>query len=223
MLARQPGLVLVDHYQMRYEDWLGERFQRFSVGDLLIAPPWDPLPGDAATKRIILDPGVVFGTGTHPTTRDCLELIQRVCGESPIRTAVDVGTGTGLLALAAARAGCARVLAFDLNFLAVRTARRNVLLNRLADAVLTFQGRAEEMSGLSADLMIANIHYDVMIRLLASNALVDKPWFILSGLLRSQAADILRRLADSPVDIVEQRQQDGIWHTFLGRALLPEA
>ncbi len=218
MLSSQPGLSLVDHYQMRYEDWLGERFQPFSVGDLLIAPPWDPAPAGEARRRILLDPGVVFGTGTHPTTRDCLDLIQQVCGSSAVRTALDVGTGTGLLALAAASVGCRRVLAFDLNRLAVQTARRNVDLNRLSDVVLAFQGRAEEMALLPADLMIANIHYDVMDRLLASGAVANKSWFILSGLLRSQAEAVMRRLSDAPVDIVERRDQDGIWHTFLGRS-----
>jgi ribosomal protein L11 methyltransferase len=135
-----------------------------------------------------------------------------------VRTVLDVGTGTGLLALAAASVGCRRVLAFDLNRLAVQTARRNVDLNRLSDVVLAFQGRAEEMALLPADLMIANIHYDVMDRLLASGAVANKSWFILSGLLRSQAEAVMRRLSDAPVDIVERRDQDGIWHTFLGRS-----
>jgi len=218
ILAAQPGRVLVDEYRMRYEDWLGETFKRFSVGDVTVVPPWDPsLDDEGATARIVLDPGVVFGTGTHPTTRDCLELIQQVCGEDTIQTAVDVGTGTGLLALAAARAGCRRVLAFDLNFLAARTAGRNVALNGLSKDVLVFQGRAEEMACIPADLMIANIHFEVMMRLLASDAALGKRWLILSGLLRSQAAEVRRRLLAGSVEIAAHRQRDGIWHTFLGR------
>ncbi len=217
MLARQPGLTLLDSYQMRYEDWLGERFTGFSAGRFHIVPPWDPSAGDRSRERLILDPGVVFGTGTHPTTRDCLELIERVCREAPISTAVDVGTGTGLLALAAAQAGCGRVLAFDLNLLAVRTARRNIALNRLEDRILAFQGNAVEMADVPADLMIANIHYDVMVRLLASGAILNKRWVILSGLLRSQSADVGRLLSGGPVEIVEHRRHDGIWHTYLGR------
>lgn len=220
MLARQPELVLVDHYEMRYEDWLGETFKRFTVGRFLVVPPWDPSPDDGSSRRIVLDPGVVFGTGTHPTTRDCLELVERVCGAEAIHTVVDVGTGTGLLALAAARSGCRRVLAFDLNFLAVQTARQNVVRNRLEKTVLAFQGKAEEMADIPADLMIANIHYDVMVRMLASNAVVGKRWLILSGLLRSQAAEVLRLLAARSIEIVEKREQDGIWHTFLGRGRL---
>lgn len=217
MLAAEPGLVLVDRYEMRYEDWLGERFKRFQAGGFLIVPPWDPSPDGGHRRRITLDPGVVFGTGTHPTTRDCLEFVERVAGEPAVRTAVDVGTGTGLLALAAARAGCRKVLAFDVNLLAVRTARKNVLLNRLEDRVLAVQGSAHEMADAPADLMIANIHYDVMTGLVASGSLLNKRWLILSGLLRSQAADVLKALSDLPVEVMETRQQDGIWHTFLER------
>lgn len=217
ILADQPGLTLLDSYRMPYEDWLGERFQAFSAGRFRIAPPWDPEAEDRSPDRILLDPGVVFGTGTHPTTRDCLELIERVCAEAPIPVALDVGTGTGLLALAAARAGCGRVLAFDLNLLAVRTTRRNILLNGLEDRVLAFQGNACELSDLAADLMIANIHYEVMVRLLGSGALENKRWVILSGLLRSQSAEVRRLLSQGPVEIVEHREYDGVWHTYLGR------
>lgn len=220
MISRQPGLVLVDCYQMGYEEWLGEKFKRFTVGNFLIVPPWDPSPDDRSMKRIVLDPGVVFGTGTHPTTRDCLELIEKVCGETSIRTAADVGTGTGLLALAAARAGCRRVFAFDLNFLAVKTARRNIVQNGLEDTVLAFQGNAEDMSDIPADLMIANIHYDVMKRLLATKAVLSKRWLILSGLLRSQAAEVLRQLSAYPIEILEKREQGGIWYTFLAKVHL---
>ncbi|AOY59958.1 50S ribosomal protein L11 methyltransferase [Desulfococcus multivorans] len=218
ILTTQPGRVLVDEYRMRYEDWLGERFKRFSVGKFLIVPPWDPSPDDGgATARIVLDPGVVFGTGTHPTTRDCLELIEQVCKGDTIRTAVDVGTGTGLLALAAARAGCRRVIAFDFNFLAARTAIRNVALNGLSRNVLVFQGKAEEAACIPADLMIANIHFEVMMGMLASDAADGKRWLILSGLLRSQAAEVRRRLLAESVEIAAHRERDGIWHTFLGR------
>lgn len=219
MLADRPGLTLLDSYRMPYEDWLGERFRAFSVGRFHIAPPWDPPVEEGSPDRILLDPGVVFGTGTHPTTRDCLELIETVCAESPIPVALDVGTGTGLLALAAARAGCRRVLAFDLNLLAVRTTRRNILLNGLEDRVLAFQGNACELAEIPADLMTANIHYEVMVRLVGSGALRNKRWVILSGLLRSQSAEIGRLLSEGAVEIVEHRECDGVWHTYLGRVL----
>jgi len=220
VLLRRPDLVLIDAYRMRYEDWLGETFKRFAAGSFLVVPSWDDSPDDPSLRRIVLDPGVVFGTGTHPTTRDCLALIETVCGEAPVHIAVDVGTGTGLLALAAARAGCGRVLAFDLNLLAAKTARRNVALNRLEDNILVFQADALDAAVMPADLMIANIHYDVMARLLAAKAFLQKRWVILSGLLRSEAAEVERMLSGGPVEIVEKRERDGIWQTLLGKVRL---
>ena len=81
---------------------------------------------------ILLDPGLVFGTGTHPTTRDCLDALELAAGSKKFNTVLDLGTGTGLLALAAAKLGSKGVVAADLNLLAAKTAERNVKLNHLA-------------------------------------------------------------------------------------------
>jgi len=216
MLNTRPDLVLLDAYQMRYEDWLGERFEAFHAGGFYITPPTGGGQYHPDDRTIRLDPGVVFGTGGHPTTRHCLELIARVCGSARIETAVDIGTGTGLLALAAARMGCGRVLALDANYLAAQTTRRNVLLNGLADVIVTVQARAETWAR-PCDLLIANIHFDVMKHLISGPAFAQAQWFILSGLLRSQARDIAGLLTAKPVTIIETAHSDGIWHTFLGR------
>lgn len=167
-------------------------------------------------SEILLDPGVVFGTGTHPTTHDCLEILERVCCEEKVDSVLDLGTGTGLLALAAARLGCRHILAVDFNFLAAKTAKRNAVLNLLEENVLTVQGRAEDFMDYPAELMIANIHYDVMKRLIRSEGFLRKKWFILSGLLRSEARDIAWKLSQYPVRILERRERDSVWHTFFG-------
>lgn len=216
MLKENPGVRLLDRYQMGYEEWQGGRIEPLSIGDWFIAPPWNRTPTPTGMNRLTLDPGVVFGTGTHPTTRDCLEMIRRVCDREAVETVADVGTGTGLLALAAARTGCKRVLAFDFNRLAVETARRNILLNGLEERVLAFQGRAEDFMAIPADLRIANIHFDVMKHLLDSPDFCNSRWFILSGLLRSEARETAAMLARLPAEVLETRVRDGIWHTFLG-------
>ncbi len=153
----------------------------------------------------------------HATTRDCLTALEQACSGAGCRTALDLGTGTGLLALAAARLGCGRVLAVDLNPLAARTARDNIGRNRLGHRVLAVQGRAEDFVDLPADLLVANIHYDVMARLIAAPGFLRKRRFILSGLLRSQAGDVARELARMPVTILGTWARDGLWTTFLGR------
>ncbi len=94
---------------------------------------------------------------------------------------------------------------------------KNVRLNRMQDTVLVIQGLAEDFIDSPYDLVIANIHYDVMKQLVDAQGFLDKKWFILSGLLRTQAKDIAYRLSRHHVQIIKKWEQNGIWHTFLGR------
>jgi len=131
-------------------------------------------------------------------------------------SALDLGTGTGLLALAAARLGCWKILAVDLNLLAIETALNNIRRNRLEDRILAIQGMAQDFMNIDADLVIANIHFPVMKKLIAAEAFLSKKGFILSGLLRSQARDIQADLSDKPVRIIKKWELEGIWYTFFG-------
>jgi ribosomal protein L11 methyltransferase len=129
-----------------------------------------------------------------------------------------LGTGTGVLALAAARLGARNILAVDLNHLAVKTTHANLSRNLLQRQVLAAQGRAEDFIDCEADLLIANIHFDVMKRLVAAPGFILKPWSILSGLLRSEARLITDQLNHQGASIVHSWEHEGIWHTFLVRA-----
>lgn len=219
LLYHQRELIYVDSYEMSYDQWLGEVFSTFEHGKFRITPTWES--GESRTGGdkigILLDPGLVFGTGTHPTTRDCLEALETAACSKEFKTVLDLGTGTGLLSLAAALLGSKRVVAVDLNLLAARTAARNVQLNQLEDRVVIVQGKAEDVIAYPADLVIANIHYDVMRHLVSSQGFLDKKRFILSGLLRSEAKAIADSLARHRVKILKQWTRDGIWHTFYGR------
>ena len=220
ILRCQPQLSFIDSYHMPYEQWLGEKFSTFEHGKFRVIPPWEASRTGSDTGSelsILLDPGLVFGTGTHPTTRDCLEALELASESEAFGTVLDLGTGTGLLALAAARLGSSHVIAADLNLLAARTARRNVKLNRLQNRVVTVQGRAEDMIAIPADLLIANIHYDVMRQLVNGGGFATKKRFILSGLLRSEARHILDILKEQKADIIKQWTHEGIWYTFYGR------
>ena len=160
---------------------------------------------------------MVFGVGTHPTTRDCLSALQLANKTAAPDTALDLGTGTGLLALAAARLGCSRVVAVDLNGLAAKTAQANVRLNQLQDYVMVTQGDALDLVRCPADLVIANIHYDVMRRLINSKAFLEKKHFVLSGLMRREAKDIEGELKRRSIFVVKTWQHDGVWFTFYAR------
>jgi ribosomal protein L11 methyltransferase len=215
-LAGLPEVELLDHYHMTYDQWQGGEIVPCRIGAFTIYPPWFALDEAHADSTIILDPGVVFGTGTHPTTRDCLDALQWAFEDGLIRSALDLGTGTGLLALAAARLGCPRVLAVDLTLLAARTAQRNVRLNQMTDRILVAQGDADKFMDFTSDLVISNIHYAVMKDLIRAEGFLEKKRFILSGLMRSEAARIESALADLPVEIIRRWDQDGTWHTFYG-------
>jgi ribosomal protein L11 methyltransferase len=217
ILRRHPHLRLIDSTCMSYEQWQGHGFTGRCIGRFWFAPPWAAeAPGrvdGADDAPLLLDPGLVFGAGNHPTTRDCLTALERATENDPAARALDLGTGTGILALAAAKLG-ARVLAVDLNLLAARTAWRNVRLNQLERKVLVVQGRAEEFIGVPADLVIANIHGEVMLPMMDAPGFRQKPGCILSGLMRSDAKEVRRRLALLGMRIVEEWVRDEVWHTY---------
>jgi ribosomal protein L11 methyltransferase len=248
VVAAEPRLSLIDRYAMPYDEWQGDGVVPFGVGGLFVAPPWSGAAAPPGTRRISLDPGVVFGTGTHPTTRECLAAIQEIFAMARAEQAhgdreagdwvadpdlgsaleqapdpvldrvLDLGAGTGVLALAAALLGSRRVLAVDLNGLAAETARDNIRRNGLEDRVLSVRGRAEALVEPGADLLLANLHHEVMTRLIDSPGFLRCRWFILSGLFRSQAREVADRLAGLPVRLLDCRSADGVWHTLLGRA-----
>ena len=221
LLRSQPQLNHLDTYHMSYDQWQNQTFETVSYGRFCIIPPWEAsasqTPQGDDDIPILLDPSVVFGTGTHPTTRSCLEALELAIAESPPESVLDLGTGTGLLAVAAAKLGCRKICAVDINMLAALTARNNVIINGLENTVLVAKGKAENFIDCPADLVIANIHYDVMQRLIESSGFLQKQKFILSGLLRSEAKAMSQKLAQFPVKILKTWTQDGIWHTLYGK------
>jgi len=216
LIVASSDLALLDTYEMTYEQWQGGNIGPSQVGIFLLTPPWFTPPPEEPSIVVTLDPGVVFGNGLHPTTRDCLQAIEIACAGQKVKTVLDLGTGTGVLALAAAKMGCKKGLAVDFNFLATQTANNNVRLNKLKDNILVVNGQAEAFTGISTDLLIANIHYDIMKNIIRSDGFLKQKWFILSGLLASEAEKVHSYLADQPVHILQKWNQNGIWHTFLG-------
>lgn len=215
LVESDRNLELADRYNMSYSEWHGGEIQPFFSDRFFVAPPWNHQPAPEGKLELVIDPGVVFGAGTHTTTRFCLEAVEIACEKGAPDTAMDLGTGTGLLGLAAAALGCGRVLAVDSSFLAVRTTRENIRRNGLESRVLAVQADARQLVECPADLLIANIHFDVMRHLVASPAFYEKKWFVLSGLLRSQARYVEELFRYGPARLVQRWTEDGIWYTFL--------
>ncbi|MBU0969447.1 MAG: 50S ribosomal protein L11 methyltransferase [Proteobacteria bacterium] len=217
--TRNPRITLVETYEMTCEQWHGDKIEPYFVENLCIAPPWDRPGKDEKPefREILLDPGVVFGTGRHQTTEDCLTLVHRLCTREKIKTVLDIGTGTGILSLGAAALGCEKILACDFNLLAVKTTLKNIRLNGFENQILAFQARGEEVIPIPCDLLVANIHYDIMQHLIEHPSFLEKKWFVLSGLLNSETTRIMASLSAKKVHVIERRCPDGIWNTLLGK------
>ena len=127
--------------------------QRFGNA-LLVAPSWEPLPADAPRAVVRLDPGMAFGTGRHESTRLCLQALAEAQMDG--KTVLDLGCGSGILAVAAAKLGAARCLAVDIDPKAIPVAAANARQNGVADRVETRQGRAAEIDE-RFDLLLMNI------------------------------------------------------------------
>jgi ribosomal protein L11 methyltransferase len=215
LLAARLDIQLEDEFHFAYEEWQGGGLEPIRIDPFLIVPPWlDTAPRPDRTT-ILLDPGVVFGNCHHPTTQACLKALSLAAQVNPLRRVFDLGTGTGILALAAARLGASEVVAVDLNPLCVKTAARNVELNGLTGIIRVLKARAEDVADEPADLIVANIHYEVIKGLLEKNAFRETANLIISGLMRSQYGDIAVRLKDVGFHLVREWDHDMIWYTVL--------
>ncbi|MEJ5378324.1 MAG: 50S ribosomal protein L11 methyltransferase [bacterium] len=125
---------------------------------LAVCPPWESYEGPEGVWVIQVEPGQAFGTGLHETTRLCLEFLDELLSGSQVpASAVDLGTGTGILAMAMAKLGVKRVVALDRDPLAVDAARENLRLNQLLDRVDLIQGDLDSMRGSLFPLLVANL------------------------------------------------------------------
>ncbi len=207
---------LLSRNVMDYKSWqAGEELKPFTVGNLVIAPPWEECQIEQGQILVLLDPCVVFGTGYHPTTRSCLNALREIYQKERPRTVLDLGTGTGILSLAAAKWGAEKVLAIDCNELAVETTLRNVRLNGEVDRVRVAKGMAEDFIRSEADLVCANLHVQAMESLVRQDSFLEKRWAILSGLFIGDGEEIVRQLTQKGFQtLLEVREK--CWLTWLG-------
>ena len=218
-LEKEPGFALRYVHEMKYWQWQdGARFTPFSVGPLTIVPAWDDdspldLPG-----TIRIDPGLAFGFGGHPTTLACLESLVRIYREDPPRKVLDLGTGTGVLSLAAAALGAVEIKAVEYSHLAVQAARENVRINHRENTIDVFHGLAEDYALEPADLVCANLHHQVQQALIEQGGYDGRRWLVLSGLFHPQAEAIEQTLLAKPYRMVD-RIRDPRWTTLVFKGL----
>jgi ribosomal protein L11 methyltransferase len=189
-----------------------------TLGALTVAPPWLADTLDPA-RSIIIEPAMAFGTGEHPTTRGVIRLMQGVI--RPGDRVADLGSGSAVLSIAAAKLGAANVAAIELDHDAIGNAEENVERNGVVDRVKVIEGDAASLLPLVAPVrvILANIISSVLVELLPSMsmALADDGQMILSGILFSEREGMVRELADSGWRVTAEDHEEMWWSATVAR------
>jgi ribosomal protein L11 methyltransferase len=205
--------------ELAEDDWANawkKHYHILRVGRrIVIKPPWQEHKRQLDEVVIELDPGLAFGTGLHPTTRMCLQALEEHL--KPGAKVLDLGTGSGILAIAAAKLGAGSVLALDNDPLAVKAARANVRANGVQNLVAVRHGSLDEAAD-EFDLALVNILARVIIEL-ADQGLVDRVraggLMIAAGIVVEQEVEVTTALRERGLEIVERRQEKD-WVTLVG-------
>jgi ribosomal protein L11 methyltransferase len=220
-LARADVGARVEITSVEDPDWSHrwrDGISAHAVGRLTVAPPWLAGASDPATT-IVIDPGMAFGTGEHESTRGALRLL---CGiVRPGDTVADLGAGSGVLSIAAAKLGAARAIAIEIDGDAIANAEANVRRNGVADRVHVIQGDAAALLPLVAPvrIVLANIVSSVLLDLLPvmAKALADDGRAVLGGMLVDERAVMVDALAVAGWSVVEDDIEAGWWSSIVAR------
>ncbi len=222
-LARQaPGQVQLEFGELPEQDWHAAWKRHFhprrAAPGLWVGPPWDPPRPPAGQQAVTIDPGAAFGTGLHPSTRLCLLRLVELARAGALPTPVlDVGCGSGILALAALRLGCRRAVGIDIDPLARRAARHNAALNRLPER-FEVSDRALSAMGERFPLVLANLTAAELEPLAADLAarLTPAGELVASGILAEQEERMRAVFAAAGLE-PEARRREEEWVALICR------
>ncbi len=214
---------LLDGMTLRYaeeEDWANawkQYFKPLRIGKrLIVKPSWEYFLPTGDDLILELDPGMAFGTGGHPTTRLCMEALEERM--TPGMVVADIGTGSGILSLAAARLGATKVWATDSDLLPRKIAKENIARNELEDVVEIMELEPFDKAAHGCDLIVANIVANTIIELADSIAPRLKPGgiFIASGIVEEHHDNVRDALAAVGLSLLETKRED-IWVCLVSR------
>ena len=214
------GKLEVQCASLAGEDWAEswkKAFHPIRLGEhFVVRPGWTEVEPREGDRVIEIDPGMAFGTGAHETTGMCVSLVEKYVKRG--MDVIDIGTGSGILAIAAAHMGASRVLATDLDAVAARVAGENAALNGFGGVIETRCGDLLDVVHEKADVVIANIIADVILLLAKPVQTVMKPGavFICSGIARDRREDVRQGLLEAGFAILDDPAQ-GEWAAFAVR------
>ena len=205
------------------EDWKDkwkENFKPTRITErLTVKPTWEEYSPKEGELVIEIDPGMAFGTGTHETTSLCMKLMEKYLGEDAAgKSVLDIGCGSGILAIGAALLGSSDVLGVEIDEDAVRVASENILLNNVSDRVSAVRGDLTEGIDFKADIILANLMADLVMKLAedAAGHLKSGGAFISSGILTEKRDVVAEAIKNAGFDIVEVAE-DGEWCAIAAR------
>ena len=218
-LGIDTGDYEVESEKMYEEDWANnwkKYYKPTKVGERIVVKPiWEEYEAKEDELVLELDPGMAFGTGTHETTRMCIQALDKyVKAES---TVFDVGCGSGILAIAAAKLGAKRAVGVDLDPVAVESARENVGFNNLNNIEILYGNLVEVIDG-KADIVVANIIAEVICILTedVKRVLKEDGYFITSGIIHDRVDMVTKKLVETGFEVVEINK-DGEWNCIVAK------
>ena len=216
----EGGPLTVDVTELENTDWNSEwkkHYKPFEVGNkLVIKPSWEEYNSSSDRLIIEIDPGGAFGSGTHETTSMCMEMLEE--NVTPDVDVFDIGCGSGILGIAAAKLGAKSVIAVDLDEAAVMTTKDNAERNNVDSRFDVRHGNLMDVVQGQADIVVANIIADIIILLSKDVRTFMKPGglFISSGIIDTKVDDVKNGLEAAGFEIVEIRRR-GEWAAIHAR------
>ena len=199
-----------------WENIWKQYYKPTKIGErIVIKPIWEPYEVKNDEIVVELDPGMAFGTGTHETTRMCMKSLEKYTQKDS--TVFDIGTGSGILAISAAKLGAKHVVAVDLDPVAVDSAKKNVGYNNISNIEVLHGDLMEVVNG-KAEIVVANIIADVIIFLVegVKEFLNKDGYFITSGIILAKVDEVVEKFKQCGFEIVEVIR-DGEWACVIGK------
>lgn len=221
-LLDESALLDADVKAVDDQDWLHRWKDYFEPAPIterfVVKPAWSTYTAGPGEQVIDMDPGMAFGTGTHATTRLCLQLMEKYL--KPGDRVLDVGTGTGILSIAAAMLGSGEVLAVDIDPQAVTVAQDNIAKNHVDLTVRTVLADLTAGIDFRADLVVANLMADLVVRLSNSvrGHLTEKGIYISSGIIQGKETSVRAALESSGFEVIDARRE-GEWWAIAARRI----